>query len=244
MEVLLKRVAEMIADIKKQSGSPPEARRFSRKAKKQTSFFVELYCVAVNALIHKVISLMEMNTLVQAYCDSSSSPCPYLFDQMTEGHNSVQICFETICQIQQRYFGGVSILPAYYGFLIESQLGRCVSIRALVAKDPACGRDDLFERKQCVDQALASMKDFISIIQGPASLMHAHTSGLFLAHAEQEMWRSYLKYKKYSELLANRRGSTFREGGVDYFLGKDVTKLPSRVSADTTFAYLICDYFK
>ena len=230
MEVLLKRVAEMAADIEEQSESgPAEADRFAWKAKKQTCFFVELYCVAVNELTQALISLMEMNTFVEAYCISGSSPCPYLFDQLTEGHNSVQICFETINQIQQQYFSGVWILPANYGVLTESQLDRCVSIRALVAKDPACGMDDLFEREQCVDQALASMKVFISILQGGACFEHARTSGLFLADAEQKMYRGYVKYRKYTELLANRRGYTLREGKFDYFLGKDVTK-SSRVS--------------
>jgi hypothetical protein len=224
IQSLTRRFDEMGADIEKkvkpflrdqEEGATKETTRLLGRATTQTCFLIELYILAVRELIHEVVSLMELNWLVSTYCNSSSSPCPSLYEQMTGQYNSLQICFETVNQIQEKYFC-TWILPANYGLLVEAESNRCVSIRALVAENEAPVRAGLCQEEHCVENARAAMLHHISVIRDHTSLRQAHIAGICLKHAEDDMYSSYLKCKQYAELLAKRRGDTFQSGRFDY----------------------------
>jgi len=226
MKVLMQRGEEMRATIEAWDAF---SRILNAHAFQQTCFFVELYCFAVNELSAALISLMELNTLVSSYCNFRPSPCSSLFDCMAPEYNSLQIRFETVGLIQETHFR-TWILPPHYGLLTDSQLERCQLLRAWVADDPARASSGLYQPEEGLEAEQAQMKAYIqakieaniSVIGRHASLENARMSGIYLTHAEQQVFLSFSKHKQFAELLAIRRGHTILPQESHYLHNGDI----------------------
>jgi hypothetical protein len=225
MKVLVQRIEEMRAVIQEFE----YFQIFNAHAFQQTCFFVELYCFAVNELSAALISLMELNKLVSSYCNFRPSPCSSLFDCMAPEYNSLQIRFETVGLIQETHLR-TWILPQHYGLLTDSQLERCQLLRAWVADDPARASSGLYqpgealeaEQAQMEAYIQAKMEAYISVIGSHASLENVRMSGIYLTHAEQQVFLSYSKHKQFAELLAIRRGHTILPQESHYLHNEDI----------------------
>jgi len=195
----------------------------------QTCFFVELYCVAVTELSTAITSLMELNTLLSSYCNFRPSRCSSLFDSMALEYNALQLRFGTVSLIQETHLR-TWILPSHYGLLAESQLKRCELLRAWVADDPAQAGHALYQPEENLDAERAQMEAYISVIRSRVSLERVSLSGIYLRHAEDQMFLSHSKFKQYAELLAIRHGYAPKES--DYLLNEDIRNSSLREDND------------
>jgi len=227
IEPLRTRIDEMRADIESRlprlspREGPKEVERLLGRATTQTCFFIELYSIAVRDLIHTITSLMELNVFVSAFCNFASSPCPWLYEQMTGQYNSLEVRIEVVSQIETKYFCGVRVLPPSHALLTDVELNRCKALRALVAEKGTGLSSGLCDPVHCVENAHAAMERYISVIRHHTSLRQARAAGICLQQADDEMYSSYQKCGQYAELLSRRGSDKPHAGRLDYLRLED-----------------------
>jgi hypothetical protein len=217
IKVFVQRVEQMKAIIREFACVPIRKVYVVRQA----CFFAELYCIAVSDLSAALTSMMELNTFVAAYCNFHPSPCSWLFDWMAETYNALQLHLATVGLIQETYLR-CSVLPPHYGLLADLQLERCEWLRAWVADDPNQATKDLYQHGETLKPEQDQMEVYISLIRERVSLENVSVSGIRLAHAEDQVFLSYSKYKQCAELLAIRRGDKAGRGEFCYLLNDDL----------------------
>jgi hypothetical protein len=185
----------------------------------QTCFLVELYCFAVNELSTALTSVMELNTFVSGYSNFHPSPCSWLFDQMAQAYNALQLNNSTVDLIEETHLKSL-VLPRYFVPLVDLQLELCESLRALVADDPNQAIKDLYQPDEAFTSEQGQMGTYISVIRTRANLENASLSGICLAHAEHQVFLSYSRYKQFNELLAARRSDKIRPEKLHYLIKK------------------------
>jgi hypothetical protein len=159
MATALHRVQEMETEIKNQLGSSPKTNSFVRRARRQTFLLAGLYCYAAHRLLLAVNSTAELVGLTSGYTNFESSPCPELFDRLTDEYNQLSIRIAEIDYIQQRYLNS-RVLPEFFSKVISGQLLNCEWQRELVAAPSSRKATGLLPPEACTEQAETNVRTY------------------------------------------------------------------------------------